>query len=381
MVDPFEKTYWNIAQTLAWVCLGDISVVREADDDASPTRTFMKSLSTPSGELVMVEETASRPGLLRIELLSSSNGEAVSLSDAIDSILVALRAGRIQASGVLNGNGERVVIPPMSWIDLKFFDGRHGYIYAAPQETPRHYDTGWSSVQFCRSQILSLWPAPLSSADSERNNSENCVKRAAREYAEPYWSGWRVISWLAYKEQARICAIEDSNTLRSLGFYETIPDERVDKSPANSLRILLQNGNIEAIALDGRTLKANEWAHHSAHDATTFDWNCVRFKRADIITRCPPKADDEQTAPGTAMKKKRPKPRGGYFNDLCTLVKIPEVRSGLAAESQRKQAAIVRRQWPVRKYRTQLPIKTERDSTLCAAINDALSATAPKGRP
>lgn len=146
----------------------------------------------------------------------------------------------------------------------------------------------------------------MTMTQEEADQAANEQRRLAaeREFAELYWNGWRVISWLAYRHPSMICAIEDRDGLSFVGFYDgsTYGDAQkrprcLDKAPANTLRIALQEG--KATAIDGARSRLDQesWALVSAVDADRYNWATVCFERAGVLPMWP-----EETAESIAKR-------------------------------------------------------------------------------
>ena len=162
-MDPFNKTYWNLLQTLAWVYSGDRAIVREANDDASDSGTFWQEMRLPDGRKEPVE-TASRPQhenaalSLIIAAVQAGGAAYATIEEAEADILARLEDGRLTAIGVENGKGNPADVPQAFWPFLKF------YYDPEPHAGPRDCDSGmarWHELKFPREQVLALWPDPM----------------------------------------------------------------------------------------------------------------------------------------------------------------------------------------------------------------------------
>jgi len=156
----------------------------------------------------------------------------------------------------------------------------------------------------------------MTSEDADRAAEEQRRLYSEREIAEPYWNGWRVISWLAYRDPLMICAIEGRDALL-LGMYDHpsfVSLQKfpicLDNSPANTLRLALQTGGIAAIDAGGRTMTADDFAFISnVWSADRYNWNSVRFKRTEVLAAFPPA--DGQAPQGTGPMPQAPAPSAG----------------------------------------------------------------------
>lgn len=96
------------------------------------------------------------------------------------------------------------------------------------------------------------------------------------------------------------------------------------------------------------------------------------------------KQESLQIEMGSSSEKEKLKGRasnggrrpGEYYEDLLKILRISEVRLQIANMSERDRAKTIRTQWVTRKYRTALPVKSDRESTLCKSIKKALAETA-----
>ena len=88
------------------------------------------------------------------------------------------------------------------------------------------------------------------------------------------------------------------------------------------------------------------------------------------IAALAPTAAAAAAAPGREETRGR-KP-GGYENKLAELLAIPEVQGPLVEMDQRGQAAEVRRQWGIRRFKAALPSKSKDDTALRDAIQRVL---------
>jgi len=72
----------------------------------------------------------------------------------------ALQAGRLTATGLANGEGDRREIPSLQWVDREFSED---LISAKPKDFSRTTATVWHKLRVPREAVLALWPDPLES--------------------------------------------------------------------------------------------------------------------------------------------------------------------------------------------------------------------------
>src|SRR5262249_37747599 len=100
--------------------------------------------------------------------------------------------------------------------------------------------------------------------------------------SEPYWSVWNVFSWIAFRELARLCEIEDENSLKRVSRYGATSYGASLKEAKPELLLLaaLRNGELKAIR-NGTELASIYWADKRRVDRD------VRFRRISV-RRCWP---------------------------------------------------------------------------------------------
>jgi hypothetical protein len=163
--NPFGQHWWCQMQMLGWVYYRDPDVVRAA----APPEPF--------------ESTLTRKELRNL----GRNGACYPhFADAENAAIEALRAGRLTATGLLNGErDDRKEIPPLSWADLVFrFEP---YYFAGPKD-PTRTRPYWDDLQFPRKEVLAVWADPLglpANADEQKTSTtaeqnETPEKRHAR---------------------------------------------------------------------------------------------------------------------------------------------------------------------------------------------------------
>lgn len=90
-MDPFDSPYWNLSQTLAWIRWRDSEQVAKYAEE--PESGF-------TAEIMFGDEKPSFGG--------------------DNDLLDALKDGKLEAHGLINGKGDLVPIEPVKWVDKIF---------------------------------------------------------------------------------------------------------------------------------------------------------------------------------------------------------------------------------------------------------------------
>ena len=132
-------------QVLAWVHLGDRSLVSRYEDDKDLT------------QLHLVDEAEDRgTALFR------------TVQDAIDAVRRKLETGELVALGLEYGTGSHECIPNAAWAGMQFF---FGPIHAAPKRSGtgsgyfRPRARHWYDLKFLRADVIKLWPTEMDDTD------------------------------------------------------------------------------------------------------------------------------------------------------------------------------------------------------------------------
>ena len=212
-MDPFNKTHWNLPQVLAWLYLGDRTLVRMADDDVEDHGTFWEEIPLPGGRKELVEtqgSPASKQTDLWLTTAAAIAGGAIypTLEDAETDVLATLQDGRLKATGLKNDQGDQAEIPRSSWPFLKFFYKPKPH--AGPSEE-RPGATRWYALHFQREEVLALWPdtaaasngTALFDQDTSPKKSVHATRTAAAHKIEDkLWNRSREL-WAENKPRTR----------------------------------------------------------------------------------------------------------------------------------------------------------------------------------
>ncbi len=149
-MSAFDQTYLNTGQLLAWVYLGDRTLVERAADDPEgefgrheilrddsgeirskrhPVSNFKRTKLPGGGDQELSEIFSSGPvTALTLVLAAAVNKSAAfkTYDDAKQAVLNELENGRLHALGLKNGAGSLIEIAPTDWPDLKLYWGEIG---------------------------------------------------------------------------------------------------------------------------------------------------------------------------------------------------------------------------------------------------------------
>ena len=159
---PFNEPYWNLIQVLAWVYLGDRSLVRRASDNVTDHGSFLQEVVLPDGRTDLAETPAGTPGLGHLVTGAAWQGGAAydNFNEAKGAVITASKVGKLHVLGLKNNRGDLEEIPPTAWAELDFY-------FEPPHAAPRHPNysrreaTRWYELKYLSNEILTLWPDML----------------------------------------------------------------------------------------------------------------------------------------------------------------------------------------------------------------------------
>ena len=159
MSDPFEAPYWNLLQILAWVYLGDRSLVRDVADEPRDRGSIEVWERTAEGE---ERVNVRRPAPSFMKLSVAGHGEDSphypSLKKAMQALSIELQNGSLTFLGRRGGRGELEAIPAGQWSDLWFYDDP---VLVASKSYPLRGAIRWDKVRGRREEVLAIWPDEL----------------------------------------------------------------------------------------------------------------------------------------------------------------------------------------------------------------------------
>jgi hypothetical protein len=176
-MDPFERPDWSQLQVLLWVCTLSRSAIRVAADRRPALRDLDNYQKDPPGfddDIDLIADVLMPGGRIGKRWRSRLRPDC-SFEKAEQEVLDALRRGRLRASGLRNGAGDRERIPQEQWADLQFYWVEplrefHHHLpqsvnrssrYVGPRDQLRHNATYWTEVLLEREEVMALWPDPL----------------------------------------------------------------------------------------------------------------------------------------------------------------------------------------------------------------------------
>ena len=193
-MDAFAANYWNQLQAVLWICTRSRVVVRLAVNPRSLPRDLDDSEGVPAfdEDLALIAEVVMPGGCVRKRLRSPPD---CPFEDAEQTLLDALGKGRLRATGLRNGDGDREPIPQEQWADLQFrwappAQELHGRLppvlsrsrrYVGPRDPLRRNVTFWADVLLEREAVLALWADPIWSTAIERPSLAEAVAVLVRE--------------------------------------------------------------------------------------------------------------------------------------------------------------------------------------------------------
>jgi len=199
--DPFEQQWWTLMQVLAWVYLGNRAVVR----DASPPEPFKSTFT-----------------IMDLRDLGRNGACYPRIANAEEAVIEALRAGRLTASGVANGEGDRKEIPSLLWLDLEF--RYEPYYFAGPSKDFSRTATYWNDLRFQRRGVLAIWPDPFEQPDDRPSAEEHPAGIPEEPGAPPVRVGDNVfkdMDGLAWAEITITFTEQDAVRIRARARSET----------------------------------------------------------------------------------------------------------------------------------------------------------------
>jgi hypothetical protein len=123
-------------------------------------------------------------------------------------------------------------------------------------------------------KFVAYFKNPIEEVANEVLNEQNAERRrldCERIAAEPYWSVWHVLSWIAFRDLGRLCEIADEKSLRGLSLYGVKYYGSILKEtrPETPLLGALRNGELKAVR-NGAELPAMLWVDRYRVDRNTW---------------------------------------------------------------------------------------------------------------
>jgi hypothetical protein len=136
-----------------------------------------------------------------------------------------------------------------------------------------------SSTHTASALVPEANPSPLTNEDELREDIEKSIAQcrrfeSERVRAKPDWSLWNVLSWIAFRDLALLCEIQNEGELRRVIWYGH-PSLKA-YAPESLLISALQRGQLRGIR-EGEELKAHYWYGKWKADCDT------RFDRDSVL--------------------------------------------------------------------------------------------------
>jgi hypothetical protein len=231
-----------------------------------------------------------------------------------------LRSGELIATGIHDDRKVRVAIPKHDWIDLAHFEqGSGGFEAIGVEAGGRHrYD----NVQVARDDVFRLWDAMPPALFPVEEQMRCIAERSAVEFGEPFWTVWLALSWIAFRDQKRLCLIENRRGFKQAVLYRG--SEMLDRAPNATLLGALRRDEIRAIDQSGSDIPAARWAF---------------ARKVPTWALCRPAALGSNWV------------QVGHQNSAASLVRLPSLRPFRTFSPSRKEGAS-----PVHCGATQFPL-------------------------
>lgn len=223
MSDPFEAPYWNLPQILAWIYLGDRSLVRDvADEPRDRGRIEVWERTAEGEERVNVRRPA--PSLMELSVAGhdETSRHYPNFKKAKEALSVELQNGSLTFLGRRGGQGELEEIPAEKWSDLWFYDDP---VLVASKSYPRRGAVRWDKVRSRREEVLAIWPDELAEADEARATSprkKTFSEAAVREWYKKRVSEWKADSLIPSREDDLVAARNEFGDAVSRGFMREL---------------------------------------------------------------------------------------------------------------------------------------------------------------
>lgn len=226
MSDPFDAPYWNLPQILAWIFLGDRSLVRDmADEPRDRGRIWVWERTADGEERVSVRRPA--PSLMGLSVAGhgESSRHYPSLKKAKEALSVELQNGNLTFLGIRGGRGELEEIPAEQWSDLWFYDDP---VLVASKSYPRRGAVRWHKVRGRREEVLAIWPDKLAAhvePGATLSRQKRFSEAAVRKWYKKRASKWKAGSLIPSREDDLVAARAEISDTVSRDFMRELRRE------------------------------------------------------------------------------------------------------------------------------------------------------------
>jgi hypothetical protein len=210
--DVDRKTYWDLLETLRWICTRDEQLVGAMWDRSDEDRMALalsgmrlplviRSPPGPSGTNRGADLEAAAP---QGDGRTSRIGGLIMTrpSQALDEVLSKVHSGRVRMTAIRHdGDSDRQIPMPLAELNDLRFQLIPRYRVAPVGLWSRSRDTlAWRSPQFLRADVISAWPAP----NTKKAPVRMAILRHLREIMTPE-------APLTKREAQRRCLVEVAN--------------------------------------------------------------------------------------------------------------------------------------------------------------------------
>ncbi len=130
--DPMQEQNWSLPMAVAWITYRSPDAVRNWWNDYRKEFSvwrYSEWQEKAGGPVHQGYDLQSRPvaTLVRLQMVDTKRQNAedcMSAEEAIMALWQALQSGDFEATGVVEGTGQRVEIPAVQWYDLTWFEER-----------------------------------------------------------------------------------------------------------------------------------------------------------------------------------------------------------------------------------------------------------------
>jgi len=181
-VRPFEKPYWNLFQTIAWIYVDDDYLIRLFDDDVTEygsvelrVNFFSDEYGWPSIKTIFDYGKPHDKEKLKFP----------KFEDAENALINALANERLTCYGIVSNDdssqsGNLKPMPHYLWSELGFIYAKDR-IQAKKKKAAWHDDTPkWYNLKFKREEVEKLWPTDTRPGIQARNNNQESTKKKER---------------------------------------------------------------------------------------------------------------------------------------------------------------------------------------------------------
>lgn len=157
--DPMTRPSWTPLQAVAWIAYRDVEKVRDASAEFRAQWSVWREVAEPDDDWTQPKRGSWLEPVPAASFLESFDDDALAEAKEAD-LIASLIAGDVTCSGFMNSGGQRVIVPPIQWNDLKFHFGADDVALVSMwQSTPIASVVHYTDLLIERERVLKLWPA------------------------------------------------------------------------------------------------------------------------------------------------------------------------------------------------------------------------------